>query len=258
MGLRFQKRLRVSPGIRLNASMGGVSTSIGTRGAWLTFGRRGIRSTVGIPSTGISYSTVLRDRSQRSRPGGLLYTEVLAISVATGWQLHSWWWFGGLLFGFMIALSVRSLQMLLMLVLSGGWAYLGYFLGTPDHPGSGQPLSVNGLLWAGGVFVFALLCHRVSLQRHRDNLGINRAAPALETEPEISELANAEPSNLTQKRAVSMRGERLEVSVHRESTRVWRAVGYCGPELIRSTGRSEEDALERWQESVRVRNGGAE
>lgn len=258
MGLRFQKRLRVSPGIRLNASMSGVSTSIGTRGGWFTVGRRGIRSTVGIPGTGLSYSTVLGGRSQRSEPGSLLYTEILAISVATGWQFHSWWWFGGLLFGFMVALSVRSLQMLLIVALSGGWAYLGYFLGTPDRPNSGQPLSANGLLWAGGVFVFAMLCHWVSLQRHRASLGINHAAPDLQPEPETSELLGAEPSCSTHGHVVTVRGERFELSVDRESTGVWRAVGFYGPELIRSRGRSEEDALEQWQESVRARGGGAE
>lgn len=256
MGLRFQKRLRVSSGIRLNGSMSGVSSSIGTRGAWLTFGRRGIRATLGIPGTGLSYSTVLRGQSQRSKPGNLLYTEVLAISGATGWQLHSWWWFGGLLFSFMVVLSIRSLQTPLILVLSGGWAYLAYLLGAPTHPGSDQPLSVNGLLWAVGVFVVALLCHWVSLQRHREGLGLDRAAPVPETEPESSELGSAEPTNLTEKCAVRMRDERFEVSVHRESAGLWRVVGYCGPELIRSTGCSKEDALERWQQSVRGRDAG--
>ena len=38
MGLRFQRRIRIFPGLRLNVSKGGVSASVGTRGAWLTLG----------------------------------------------------------------------------------------------------------------------------------------------------------------------------------------------------------------------------
>ena len=34
-----------------------VSASVGTRGAWFTFGPKGTRTTVGIPGTGISYTT---------------------------------------------------------------------------------------------------------------------------------------------------------------------------------------------------------
>jgi hypothetical protein len=56
MGLRFHRSIRPFPGVRLNLSKSGVSTSIGTRGAWLTFGKRGTRATVGIPGTGISYT----------------------------------------------------------------------------------------------------------------------------------------------------------------------------------------------------------
>jgi hypothetical protein len=57
MGLRFNRRIRILPGIRINLSKSGVSTSIGGRGAWLTFGKRGARSTVGIPGTGLSYTS---------------------------------------------------------------------------------------------------------------------------------------------------------------------------------------------------------
>jgi len=56
MGFRFHRSVRILPGVRLNFSKSGVSTSIGTRGAWLTFGRKGTRATVGLPGTGISYT----------------------------------------------------------------------------------------------------------------------------------------------------------------------------------------------------------
>ena len=58
MGFRFSRRIRIAPGIRLNLSKSGVSTSIGGRGAWLTFGRRP-RATISLPGTGLSYSQTL-------------------------------------------------------------------------------------------------------------------------------------------------------------------------------------------------------
>jgi hypothetical protein len=59
MGFRFSRSVRLLPGIRLNFSTRGVSTSVGGRGFTLNFGKRGIRTSVGIPGTGISYSEML-------------------------------------------------------------------------------------------------------------------------------------------------------------------------------------------------------
>jgi hypothetical protein len=56
MGFRFQRRIRIVPGLHLNLSKFGVSASVGRRGSWLTFGPRGTRATVGIPGTGLSYT----------------------------------------------------------------------------------------------------------------------------------------------------------------------------------------------------------
>jgi hypothetical protein len=58
MGFRFRRSIRILPGIRLNFGKRSVSTSIGVRGAHVTFGRTGTRSTVSLPGTGLSYSTV--------------------------------------------------------------------------------------------------------------------------------------------------------------------------------------------------------
>ena len=55
--MRFQKSVKVMPGVRLNLSKSGVSTSIGGRGATVNVGKRGVRSTVGIPGTGLSWSS---------------------------------------------------------------------------------------------------------------------------------------------------------------------------------------------------------
>ena len=58
MGFRFQKRLRILPGVTLNISKSGVSTSFGVRGARITKGHGKTRATIGIPGSGLSYTTV--------------------------------------------------------------------------------------------------------------------------------------------------------------------------------------------------------
>lgn len=58
MGFRFQRRIKIMPGVTLNVGKRGVSTSIGRRGAHITFGQNGVRTTVGIPGTGISYTSL--------------------------------------------------------------------------------------------------------------------------------------------------------------------------------------------------------
>ena len=56
MGLRFRKSLRIAPGVRLNFTQRGVSTTVGPRGASINLGSSGARGNVGIPGTGLSYS----------------------------------------------------------------------------------------------------------------------------------------------------------------------------------------------------------
>lgn len=57
MSLRFQKRITLFPGVRLNLSTGMPSLSIGPRGASLTVGKRGVYGNVGVPGSGLSYRT---------------------------------------------------------------------------------------------------------------------------------------------------------------------------------------------------------
>lgn len=56
MGLRFWRRVRIIPGLRVNLSKSGASLSIGRRGAWYTIGPRGRRVTVGLPGTGLFWT----------------------------------------------------------------------------------------------------------------------------------------------------------------------------------------------------------
>jgi len=76
MGFRFQKRLSILPGVRVNFSKGGVSTSLGPRGADVNIGRSGVTTNAGIPGTGLSY------RSKLGGHGGKL--GILALIVGLG------------------------------------------------------------------------------------------------------------------------------------------------------------------------------
>ena len=60
MGFRFRKIISVIPGVKVNLSKSGVSTSLGGRGATVNVGTSGKRTvTLGIPGTGMSYQAPL-------------------------------------------------------------------------------------------------------------------------------------------------------------------------------------------------------
>ena len=59
MSFRFRKRVKVMPGIYLNISKKGVSTTIGPRGASINLGKNGTYLNSSIPGTGISNRTKL-------------------------------------------------------------------------------------------------------------------------------------------------------------------------------------------------------
>jgi Protein of unknown function (DUF4236) len=49
---RFRRSFKIAPGVRINLSKSGVSTSVGVRGAHVTLGHGKTRETVGIPGRG--------------------------------------------------------------------------------------------------------------------------------------------------------------------------------------------------------------
>jgi len=54
---RLFRRKNLLPGVRVNVSKSGPSLSFGVRGAHVTVGRRGVTRTVGIPGTGVFYTS---------------------------------------------------------------------------------------------------------------------------------------------------------------------------------------------------------
>ncbi|WP_081403514.1 DUF4236 domain-containing protein [Acinetobacter sp. HR7] len=65
MGFNFRKSIKIAPGIRLNLTQKGISSvSMGTKGARVSAGKRGVQSTLGVPGTGLSYTHKLNSSSK--------------------------------------------------------------------------------------------------------------------------------------------------------------------------------------------------
>lgn len=68
MAFRFQKRIKLIPGVTINLSRRGVSTSVGATGARVTIGHGQTRTTVGLPGSGISHTSVTSAPAQNDQP----------------------------------------------------------------------------------------------------------------------------------------------------------------------------------------------
>lgn len=60
MALRFRKSFKVAPGVRVNLSKSGISTSVGGKGLTANLSKRGTKITAGIPGSGLSASKLYR------------------------------------------------------------------------------------------------------------------------------------------------------------------------------------------------------
>lgn len=67
MGLRYRKSFKLAPGVRMTVSKSGLGYSVGRNGMRVTKSARGgLSSTVGLPGSGLRYTTNL-DRSAASQ-----------------------------------------------------------------------------------------------------------------------------------------------------------------------------------------------
>ena len=83
MGFRFRKYFGVLPGVRVNLGKKRVSVSIGARGLTANISKDGIRKTVSLPVTGLSYSSYQKHSEKqvsenKIRPA-TLYAVILGI-----------------------------------------------------------------------------------------------------------------------------------------------------------------------------------
>jgi hypothetical protein len=93
MGLRFQRRIRLAPGLFLNVSKRGVSLSFGRPGATVNIGGKGgPRATVGLPGTGVSYTARLP--SATSSTQGRSWLKILAIVAMVALAVAGLWALG--------------------------------------------------------------------------------------------------------------------------------------------------------------------
>jgi Protein of unknown function (DUF4236) len=114
MALRFRRRVKLFPGVHLNISRSGISTSIGVRGASLTFGKHGTYANTGLPGTGISWRGKVSNDSTPSQP--------IQGNPKTH---HIHWWTVVLFFAAMIGAGVTKSNLVIG-VFWCGW--LGYWL----------------------------------------------------------------------------------------------------------------------------------
>jgi hypothetical protein len=89
MSIRFWRRIRIAPGLRVNLNKSGASVSVGRRGAWATFGPQGQRATVGLPGLGLFWTEKLPPAATtRGRgpvyQGGRMRRPVYALAGALG------------------------------------------------------------------------------------------------------------------------------------------------------------------------------
>lgn len=54
--LRYRQSFKIGPGLRLNLSKSGASFSAGVKGATVNVGPKGVRSTLRMPGSGLSYT----------------------------------------------------------------------------------------------------------------------------------------------------------------------------------------------------------
>lgn len=60
MGFRFRRTVRIVPGVRMNLTAKGCSFSIGGRGSTVNFSRDGVRRTLSLIGTGVSYTKYVK------------------------------------------------------------------------------------------------------------------------------------------------------------------------------------------------------
>lgn len=84
MAWRFRKSIKIIPGVRLNFSSRGMSTTIGVRGVGMNFSDRGVYGFVSIPGTGISYRERLDSSKQPTFNNlPLVHTDILSDNIVS-------------------------------------------------------------------------------------------------------------------------------------------------------------------------------
>lgn len=88
MAFRFQRRIRLAPGVRLNLSKRGLGLSVGPRGASLSVGPGGVHGHAGLPGTGLAYRQKLggsgKPQGQREGASGSRRSNAASLEALLG------------------------------------------------------------------------------------------------------------------------------------------------------------------------------
>ena len=79
MAWNFRKRIKIVPGVHLNLSKSGISTTIGPKGEKVTFGKNGTYLNKGIPGTGLYSRDKLSGGNKSSNSGCAIVLLVITI-----------------------------------------------------------------------------------------------------------------------------------------------------------------------------------
>jgi hypothetical protein len=88
MAFRFNRRIKVLPGVRLNLNKTGASVSVGREGMWCTAGTHGRRATVGLPGTGLYWTEKLG--TKKTGPAAALALSPPAPKKTSDWKIFFW------------------------------------------------------------------------------------------------------------------------------------------------------------------------
>jgi len=84
MGFRFQKRISILHGVRINLSKSGASASVGPRGADVNIGPHGVTTNAGIPGTGLSYRQKVGGGGASAKAGATKNKTWIAVLTVVG------------------------------------------------------------------------------------------------------------------------------------------------------------------------------
>ena len=125
MALRYRRRINILPGVHLNVSRSGISTTLGVRGASMTFGKRGRYLNTGIPGTGISWRSRVGS-SARMPEAAMAGTQPSTASDARRVPYHTHhlhWWKVAMFFVLLIVATATNSNAFIGLFWFGYFAY---------------------------------------------------------------------------------------------------------------------------------------
>ncbi|SES90461.1 DUF4236 domain-containing protein [Anaerobranca gottschalkii] len=122
MGLRFRKSISLGKGVRLIFSKSGIGVSAGVKGYRVGVGPRGIRKTVSIPGTGISYveeksfKSLGREKKSTNIPIGNVPAANSPVDNIPLRTPKGYGWLWGIILGFILLFSIPLFGVPLLLI----------------------------------------------------------------------------------------------------------------------------------------------